>query len=134
MRQFLIDFLKALEAAVPPPPKCHHTIGYAQYGSDVVDGWKDQLAFTLTTPPAGAFSASFSTMAISQARSRMIEEILTLLRRPVRKRKISTLLAAQNDRQLPRPRRSSKESATSHWSVRTFRRCGAAADRTFVAI
>jgi hypothetical protein len=43
MRQFLIDLLKRLEAAVPPPPKCHHAITFARYGSDEV-GWTDKLA------------------------------------------------------------------------------------------
>lgn len=42
-RQFLIDFLKQLESAVPPPPNCHHCLTYAQYGSDK-DGWQDRLA------------------------------------------------------------------------------------------
>jgi hypothetical protein len=39
----LINFLKALETAVPPPPHCHHAITYARYGSDE-KGWQDRLA------------------------------------------------------------------------------------------
>ncbi len=42
-RNFLIDFFKQLEAAIPPSPNCHHVICYAQYGSDE-DGWEDRLA------------------------------------------------------------------------------------------
>jgi hypothetical protein len=33
MRQFLIDTLKGLESAVPPPQHCHHAITYVKYGS-----------------------------------------------------------------------------------------------------
>lgn len=42
-RKFLIDFLKQLEAAIPPPDKCHHAITYAQYGDEEC-GWDDRLA------------------------------------------------------------------------------------------
>lgn len=41
-RQFLIDMLMGLEAAIPPPAGCHHAITYAQYGSEDA-GW-DRLA------------------------------------------------------------------------------------------
>lgn len=43
MRELLIDFLKRLEAMIPPPPHCHHVITYAQYGSDAA-GWEDRLS------------------------------------------------------------------------------------------
>jgi hypothetical protein len=43
MRQQLIDLLKTLESAVPPPPNCHHAITFARYGSDEA-GWVDKLA------------------------------------------------------------------------------------------
>lgn len=42
-RKLLIDLLKGLEKAVPPPPRCHHAITFAQYGSDT-EGWQDRLA------------------------------------------------------------------------------------------
>jgi hypothetical protein len=42
MRQKLITLLKALETAWPPPPKCHHVLMYAQFGSDQT-GWEDRL-------------------------------------------------------------------------------------------
>jgi hypothetical protein len=37
-----MEFLKALEAALPPPERCHHCMMYAQYGSDET-GWSDRL-------------------------------------------------------------------------------------------
>lgn len=43
MKQFLIDLLRELESAVPPPKNCHHVISYAQYGSNE-SGWEDRLA------------------------------------------------------------------------------------------
>jgi hypothetical protein len=46
MREQLLEFLKALETAIPPPEKCHHAITYAQYGSDE-HGWKDKLALQI---------------------------------------------------------------------------------------
>ena len=46
MRQFLIDLLKALEVAVPPPSHCHHVLSYARYGSDEA-GWSDELALQI---------------------------------------------------------------------------------------
>ena len=42
----LINFLKALEAAVPPPPHCHHALTYARYGSEE-KGWEDRLALQI---------------------------------------------------------------------------------------
>lgn len=56
MRQFLIDLLKALEAAVPPPALCHHAITYAQYGSDET-GWEDRLAIQVNR--GGKFQCLF---------------------------------------------------------------------------
>lgn len=34
MRKYLLEFLMALELLVPPPPKCHHVILHARYGSE----------------------------------------------------------------------------------------------------
>jgi hypothetical protein len=46
MRNYLIEFLKMLEVAIPPPENCHHAITYARYGSDA-DGWQDKLALQI---------------------------------------------------------------------------------------
>lgn len=56
MRQWLIDVLKALEAAVPPMPGGHHAMAFAQYGSDA-DGWTDKLALHIHN--AGRFLCFF---------------------------------------------------------------------------
>lgn len=34
IRKFLIEVLKGLEAAVPPPENCHHAITFARYGGE----------------------------------------------------------------------------------------------------
>lgn len=58
MRQFLIEFLKALEAEVPPPPNCHHVLTFARFGSDEDGvGWSDQLALQVNLD--GEFVAFF---------------------------------------------------------------------------
>ena len=41
MKKKLLEFLKALEVAVPPPSG-HHAITFCQYGSDET-GWEDRL-------------------------------------------------------------------------------------------
>lgn len=56
MRQFLIDFLKALEAELPPPANCHHAITYAQFGNHEA-GWEDRLALQLNVE--GVFTCFF---------------------------------------------------------------------------
>lgn len=56
MRETLLDFLKALEAAIPPPKGCHHALTFAQYGSDA-DGWQDRLALQIND--AGRFHCFF---------------------------------------------------------------------------
>jgi hypothetical protein len=38
----LLEFLKQLEKAVPPPDKCHHALMYSQYGSEETK-WEDKL-------------------------------------------------------------------------------------------
>jgi hypothetical protein len=45
-RQYLINFLKELESTIPP--YIHHSITFAQYGSDQ-SGWEDRLQLTLNT-------------------------------------------------------------------------------------
>lgn len=40
--QSLIELLKKIESAIPPPEKCHHALTFAQYGSDEA-GWEDKL-------------------------------------------------------------------------------------------
>ena len=42
MQKKLIEILKLLESAVPPPKSCHHLLMYAQFGSDET-GWEDRL-------------------------------------------------------------------------------------------
>jgi hypothetical protein len=56
MRQFLIDFLKAVEADIPPPARCHHVLTYARYGSNDT-GWEDKLALQIND--AGDFKCFF---------------------------------------------------------------------------
>lgn len=43
VRKHLLDFLVALEAAVPPRPGRHYAISRARYGSDHTE-WEDRLA------------------------------------------------------------------------------------------
>lgn len=43
MRAYLLEFMKRLEFLCPPPPRCHHAITFAQYGSDET-GWEEKLA------------------------------------------------------------------------------------------
>lgn len=42
----LMNWLKAIETAIPPPMHCHHAITYAQFGSDDC-GWEDKLALQI---------------------------------------------------------------------------------------
>jgi hypothetical protein len=46
MREYIIELLKAIEAAIPPPSNCHHCLTYAKYGSDS-EGWTGKLALQL---------------------------------------------------------------------------------------
>jgi hypothetical protein len=46
MRSWLLEFLKELESAIPPPPMCHHAITFAKYGSDE-HGWQEKLALQI---------------------------------------------------------------------------------------
>jgi hypothetical protein len=55
-RKFLIDVLKQLEAAIPPPQHCHHAITFARYGSDLT-GWEDKLALQINS--GGKFHCFF---------------------------------------------------------------------------
>lgn len=48
MRAYLLQLLKTLEQRLPPPAG-HHTISYAQYGSDTA-GWDDRLALHVRRP------------------------------------------------------------------------------------
>lgn len=56
VKTFLIETLKLLEVAIPPPPKAHHGISYAKYGSDE-SGWDDRLA--LHVNKSGVFHCLF---------------------------------------------------------------------------
>lgn len=46
MKKRIMEFLKLLESALPPPEGAHHSITFAQYGSDDA-GWDDRLALGL---------------------------------------------------------------------------------------
>lgn len=41
-RNYLLQFLQAVEAAIPPPPNCHHALTAGRYGSDAA-GWEPKL-------------------------------------------------------------------------------------------
>jgi hypothetical protein len=56
MRQYLIDLLKRLEFLIPPPPRCHHVITFAQFGSDETE-WQDRLALQINID--GVFQCFF---------------------------------------------------------------------------
>jgi len=43
IRDYMIELLKAIEDAIPPPANCHHSITYAKHGNES-DGWVDKLA------------------------------------------------------------------------------------------
>jgi hypothetical protein len=43
IREYMIELLKAIEAAIPPPANCHHCVTCAKHGSDS-EGWTDKLA------------------------------------------------------------------------------------------
>lgn len=58
MRQFLIEVLTGLEAAIPPPRLCHHSISAAQFGSDE-EGWETRLALQINDN--GVFRCLFIT-------------------------------------------------------------------------
>lgn len=51
MRRHLLTFLQKLEQLIPPPKGGHHSITYAEYGSDA-QGWEPRLALHLN---AGGF-------------------------------------------------------------------------------
>lgn len=46
MRDQIIGFLKQLEAEIPPAAGAHHSIEFAQYGSDE-SGWEDRLCLVV---------------------------------------------------------------------------------------
>jgi hypothetical protein len=52
----LLAFLMELERAIPPPPKCHHALTAAQFGSNIA-GWEDKLALQMNI--GGEFVAFF---------------------------------------------------------------------------
>ena len=83
MKQFLIDFLKALEEAIPPPAHCHHALTYARYGSNE-EGWKDKLALQIND--AGVFKCfflddvDFSNSMPENGFDLIIQEIVTYIK------------------------------------------------------
>ena len=42
LAEWIMEFLKALEAELPPPTGQHHSLTFAQFGSDAT-GWEDKL-------------------------------------------------------------------------------------------
>jgi hypothetical protein len=81
MRFWLLNFLKSLEAAIPPPPLCHHAITYAQFGSDDT-GWQDKLALQINCD--GVFHCFFLEPDDFEGKSTvdLIAEIAAGLKRP----------------------------------------------------
>lgn len=73
----VLDFLRALELAIPPPPNCHHVLARCHYGSDTV-GWDEKLAVQVNV--AGTFHAFFLDDA-DQAKpsEKLADEIATEL-------------------------------------------------------
>ena len=77
---FLLDFLRRLEADVPPPPDCHHAITFARYGSDEA-GWEDKLALQVNRD--GVFHCFFLEESdCLQAPADIAASICTLLAEP----------------------------------------------------
>ena len=62
----LINFLKAVEDAIPPPPHGHHAITYARYGSDAA-GWEDKLALQIAVPSYIGGNAVFHCWFLDEA-------------------------------------------------------------------
>jgi hypothetical protein len=80
MRQKLIVLLKELERALPPPPKCHHSMMYAQYGSDA-DGWEDRLLLQVNYN--GMFHPFFlDEEDFEKSASELVGELVNFLRQP----------------------------------------------------
>ena len=80
MKQQLLDLLKNLEAAVPPPQNCHHALMYSQYGSDE-DGWEDKLALQINR--SGRFQTLFlDEEDFKKPGTALISEILGLINSP----------------------------------------------------
>lgn len=55
-RVFLIDFLRRLEQAIPPPENCHHAITYGLYMTED-GGFEDQLCLQVNRD--GLFTTLF---------------------------------------------------------------------------
>jgi len=74
-RAFLIEFLKGLEAAVPPPENCHHAITFARYGE-----W-DALALQVNI--GGKFRCFFiNDEDIDRGPESTIAAVVEILNRP----------------------------------------------------
>jgi hypothetical protein len=77
---YLIAFLKEMEAVFPPPPRCHHGLMYAQYGSDEA-GWSDRLMLQVNND--GTFYPFFlDDEDLSKSSTALAIEIAELLRQP----------------------------------------------------
>lgn len=80
MRKALIEFLKALEEAWPPPEGCHHPLMYAKFGSDST-GWEDQLMLQVNWD--GTFYPFFlDDNDLKKPINQLVAEIVELLEAP----------------------------------------------------
>ena len=83
MRQKLIMLLKHLEAALPPPLGCHHSIMYSQFGSEET-GLEDKLMLQILND--GVFiSVVLDDIDFEKTNVDLIAEIVDLLKQPVPK-------------------------------------------------
>jgi hypothetical protein len=80
MKQALIDLLRAVEKAIPPPKNCHHALVAAKFGSDEV-GWQDKLALQVNRD--GRFHAFFlDEEDFAKEPKKLAADILALLDEP----------------------------------------------------
>jgi hypothetical protein len=79
MRQKLIEMLKALEQAWPPPAKCHHNVVYARQGGDEA-GSTDKLLLQVNN--AGVFHSFFLEDAdFDRPIAEFVTEIIVVLKK-----------------------------------------------------
>lgn len=76
------SFLELLEKRLPPPMCCHHSIHFAQYGSDAT-GWEPRLALSLHLAQADG-SSTYSTLFLEaqdgkKPASVLVSEIVRLV-------------------------------------------------------
>lgn len=75
----LLAFMVALEAAIPPPEKCRHSLSRFSYGSNET-GWEDRLALQLND--GGEFRAYFFEMGdLEKPVDELVREVVELHRK-----------------------------------------------------